>query len=212
MIKVRTSRSRTTIVLIALASLVSFRLIFIQSAKSQSHAVPAGTSFSHDAHGLEKQYDPLLKAYSKGKDDSIDKEFSVFVIPDADKWFADYFAPNDVEQLSRNYQAEATASKKGFLNITKKILHTSSRFHAHCPPPDSDYQVTFKPRADAPKPTREVPIEQFQIYFISDNGKKLSELVNFVYLDGAFRYLGNGAYPFWSMPEIPKKNAPEGKN
>jgi hypothetical protein len=212
MITVRISPSRTIIALIALVSLALLPLIPTPPARSQPHAAPAGTSFSHDAHGLEKQYEPLLKAYSKGKDDSIDQEFSVFVLPDASKWFADYFASNDVQQLSRDYQAKTTAHKKGFLTITTKVLHTSSRFHAHCTLANGGPHTTIQPRADAPKPTREVPVEQFRIEFTSDDGKKFSELANFVYVDGAYRYLGNGAYPFWSMPERPQKNASGGEN
>jgi hypothetical protein len=34
--------------------------------------------------------------------------------------------------------------------------------------------------------------------------------VNYVYVDGSFRYIGTGAYPFWSAPdESPTKPMPD---
>jgi len=206
------NRSNLKRALFTLALLAALPLALAQRAESQSNSAPAGMSFSHDARGLEKQYEPLLKAYSKGDDEAIDKEFSVFLIPDEDKWFSSYFDAADVNQLKQTYQTKADAYKRSFVNITTKVLHTSSRFHAHCTPPDPNHQTKVQPRPDAPKPTRDVPVEQFHIEFRSDDGKKFSQRANFVYVDGAFRYLGNGAYPFWSMPERPKKTPPEAEN
>jgi hypothetical protein len=198
--------------LVALASLVTLTLVPSISAKSKRRGAIPGTSVAHDAHGLEKQYEPLLKAYSKGNQEDIDKEFSVFVLPELDKWFAEYFAATDVEKLRHDYETKASDHKKFFIAITTKALHTSERFYAHCSPPDPDYHPKFQPLADAPKPTHEVPIEKFRIEYTSDDGKKFSEFVNFVYVDGAFRYLGNGFYPFWEMPDLRKKSAPKAEN
>jgi len=45
-------------------------------------------------------------------------------------------------------------------------------------------------------------VEQFNIEFQEkDLAKRFSFLGNFVYVDGAFRYVGKGALPFWSMPD-----------
>jgi hypothetical protein len=211
MIMLHIRPSRATVALTTLAALAALPLLLTPPAKSQPPAAPA-TSFSHDAHGLEKQYDPLLKAYSKGEEDAIDKEFAVFLIPDEDKWFASYFDAADIDQLKLTYHTKANVHKRGFLTITTKVLHTTSRFHAHCTPPDPGHQTKIEPRPDAPKPTRIVPVEQLHIEFRSEDGKKFSDLENFVYVDGAFRYLGNGAFPFWSQPDRPKKNAPEAEN
>jgi hypothetical protein len=209
---IRKSRSNLKLCIAAMSLLAVLPVALTQRAESRPNAGRKETSFSHDAHGLEKQYDPLLKAYSTGDKKAVDKEFSVFLIPDEDKWFASYFDAADVEQLKQNYHAKANAHKSGFVTITTKVLHTTSRFRAHCTPPDPNHQTNLQPRADAPKPTRDVPVEQFNIEFKSDDGKKFSELGNFVYVDGAFRYLGNGTFPFWSQPDRPKLNKPEANN
>jgi hypothetical protein len=67
----------------------------------------------------------------------------------------------------------------------------------------------MQPRRDAIAPRSSIPVEQFVCEF--DPTPKLkygrfSMFVNYVYVDGAFRYVGTGAYPFWSMTDAsPKK-------
>jgi hypothetical protein len=39
------------------------------------------------------------------------------------------------------------------------------------------------------------------IEIASDSGKRFSILTNYAYVDGAFRCVGKGGYPFWSMPD-----------
>ena len=175
---------------------------------------PSPPNYSHNAKGLQEQYDPLLKAYSEGKQEEIDKEFSIFLLPDEDKWFGEYFSATDIEKLKEDYHQNAHLHKQGFITIATKVLHTTSKFHAHCSLTHSNGKAKFQPRADAIQSTRDVPIEQFAVEFKSDDGKKFSDLENFVYIDGAFRYLGNGAYPFWAQPPYPtnKKDAGTGED
>ncbi len=175
---------------------------------------PSPPTYSQDAKGLQKQYDPLLKAYSKGKQEEIDKEFSIFLLPDEDKWFGEYFSATDIEKLKEDYSQVVRLHEQGFITITTKVLHTTSKFRAHCSPHGSGDKTKFQPRADAIRSTRDVPVEQFEVEFTSDDGKKFSDLENFVYVDGAFRFLGKGAYPFWAQPLHPtkKKDADTGKD
>lgn len=161
-------------------------------------------SFSHDAHGLEKQFEPLMKAYAKGKTDAIDKEFAAFVLPNANKWFADYFPADKVEQLGWDYESEAN-NYKSTLPGMMRILAPGGRFHAQCSTPDPSRKQNLKSNPDAPQPVKEIPLEQFEIKFVADSGRSFSILANFVYVEGAYRYLGKGAYPFWSMPDATRK-------
>lgn len=47
-----------------------------------------------------------------------------------------------------------------------------------------------------------VPVEAFEINFRSESSRKdFSFLGNFVYEQGAYRYVGKGAFPFWSTPD-----------
>jgi hypothetical protein len=182
---------------------------FVLSLAAAPRKPPTGggadaKSYSHDAHGLEKQFDPLMKAYAKGDRSAIDKEYGVFVLPAANKWLAEYFSASDVEQLGWDYESESDGFKNTLPGMMK-ILAPHEKFRAHCSPPDPNHKSNLQPSADARVPTKDVPVEQFQVQFAADNGRTFSILANFVYVDGAYRYLGKGAYPFWSMPDATKK-------
>ena len=189
--------------LVSLIFLASFsfhpRAVLAHASPSLASPAQKGT-FSHDAKGLEKQYDPFLKALSKRDASSIDENYKVFFIPEPDKWFATYFKKEDVEQLGWDQEAENENEKKSLVTITN-LVGRGMRFHAHCKPPSGNPQSRLAPKAEAITPMQAVPVEQFEIEFVGDNGKKFSTLGNFVYVDGAFRFVGKGAYPFWSMPD-----------
>jgi hypothetical protein len=157
-----------------------------------------------DSHGLEHEFEPFLRAYAQGDTNAQSRAYGLLAIPEAGKWFATYFASADVEQLGWDYEAEVDAYEKSLIN-TMRTLGSAKRFHAHCEPADKARPTSLQPRADAVKPTRDVPVEQFTVEFVSDDGRRFSQLCNFVYLNGAYRYVGKGAYPFWSMPDATRK-------
>jgi hypothetical protein len=166
-------------------------------------------SFSRDAHGLQKQFEPLLKAYAKGDAATINKEYGVFILPNANHWFEDNFPASSAQQLGWDYDSEAEQFKHTLPGMMK-ILQSGSKFNARCSPPDPTRKTKLQPNADAVQPTNEIPLEQFEVKFVADNGRSFSMLCNFVYVDGAYRFLGKGAYPFWSMPDATRK-APSGE-
>lgn len=170
---------------------------------------PAGSAaaqavYRHDARGLEEQFEPFLEEYARANTESEDRAFAIFAIPEASSWFATYFARADVEQLGWDYEAEVDLYKKSLINVMR-IWGSAKRFHAHCKETNMTNRTGLQPRADAVKPTRQVPVEQFEIEYVSEDGRKFSELANFVFVDGAYRYVGKGAYPFWSMPDVTRK-------
>jgi hypothetical protein len=169
------------------------------SAISTAGMSAANGVYSHDAKGLEKEWEPLLKAVSKRDPASIDERYKIFVIPDHGTWFGTYFKKEDVEQLGWDYEAEAENGKHSVITMTNLV--GGSGFRAHCEPSTSDSQNRLAPRSDASLPLQPVPVEPFNIAITSDNGKRFSFLANYVYVDGAFRFVGKGAYPFWSMPD-----------
>jgi hypothetical protein len=97
------------------------------------------------------------------------------------------------------FKAEAIAAFaaiKKSLTTMMRIFRGARKFHAHCKPAEGTNRTGIQPRTDAIKPTQEVSLEQFHIEFVSEDGRKFSELSNFVYDNGAYRYVGKGAYPF----------------
>jgi hypothetical protein len=88
-----------------------------------------------------------------------------------------------------------------------------TRFRVRCKLPHADPTMRISPRPDAILPSAAMSVEQFVTEFDSipkiKNGR-FSLVVNYVYADGAFRYVGKGAYPFWSAPDVaPTKSMPD---
>jgi hypothetical protein len=170
-----------------------------------------GRTYSHDAQGLEQEFEPFLNASASDDTAEADRLFAVFALPDASGWFAKYFAKEQVEQLGWDYEAEVSLYEKSLANLAK-IGPVGTRFKVRCRPYQSTSPGEFAPRADAFIPLQRVTIDQYEIEFISSRGYRSSELANFTYVEGAYLFLGKGAYPFWSMPDAttPKKPNPKG--
>jgi hypothetical protein len=163
-----------------------------------------GETYSQDPKGLEKQLEPLVKAWNKHDDRAIDQAGKIFSFPDPVGWFGKYFSKDQAGLLATEDQAQVAA----FATITPammSILAKGQKFRVQVSPADKSAPTKIEPRADAPVPAMPVPIEQFNIAMVAEKGMTMSILCNFVYVDGAYRYVGKGAYPFWSMPDTSKK-------
>jgi hypothetical protein len=168
-------------------------------------AVSLPSSYSQDAKWLEAEYQPFLKAFNKGQAPSYDKEFTDFILPDPSAWFGQYFEIRQVQALVDEYEAKIAAWQKSEATIKTKIWPPGTHFQVHCKahPPSAP---GFPPRQNAYQPKQPIPIEQFEVEFEADKqgargGRAMSSLVNMVWVDGAYRYVGGGACPFWSMPD-----------
>jgi len=163
-------------------------------------AVPPTEKYTQDAPGLEKEFEPFLEAYSKGDVAAQDQAISVFRMPDAKGWFGQYFRAEDVEQLVWDHEAAVIFLRKS-LPRGMDMLARGARFHANCEARVVAKEGPVKPRANSMNPLKEVRLEQFQIELrATGSEKRFFFWGNFVYVDGAYRYVGGGALPFWSMP------------
>jgi hypothetical protein len=168
-------------------------------------AVSFASSYSHDAKGLETEYKPFLKTFNEGQAPPFDKEFMALTLPDPAGWFGQYFEMAQVQALVDDYEAEVAAEQKSLFTIMTKLWPSGTHFKVHCKPhPPS--APGLPPRQNAYQPTKPISIEQFEVGFEADKpdarGRNtMSILVNTVWADGAYRYVGKGAYPFWSMPD-----------
>jgi hypothetical protein len=172
----------------------------------------APAAFSHDAKGLENQYQPFLDAFAAVKPAEFHQALAIFALPNPADWFAKYFAKDQVEQLVRQNESELNAYEQALLR-SMAAVPPGTRFRVRCKLPHADPTMRISPRPDAIQPSVQIPVEQFVTEFDSTpkikNGR-FSLVVNYVYVDGAFRYVGKGAYPFWSAPdEPPTKSMPD---
>ena len=89
-------------------ALVAFAILSVapnDSARSGSlpalSSLPENVTFSHDAKGLESQYQPFLDSFAAVKPAEFHAALAVFALPNPADWFAKYFAKDQVELLVR---------------------------------------------------------------------------------------------------------------
>jgi TonB family protein len=174
-------------------------------AQSASQETPQSV-YSQDCYGLEKEIQPYLNAYT-ASDPAIDDTLSILVVPEAESFFGSHFPQDSIQQLVDD---QKTAIAK-FKQRTSEVLIRSpkgTRFLVSCKKYSPTTSSTLvEPRSDAIRPIVGFEVEQYQLTFVADadspqGGRMFSKLDNFVYLEGAFRYVGGGGYPFWLMPDL----------
>lgn len=129
----------------------------------------------------------------------------MFALPSPETWFGQYFEKDQVQQLVWDEESEVDGYRNTLARLLRRFLR-GPIYNVHCETYKGD-ATTLQPRADAISPLTEVPIEKYNVKFSGQDGHNMEELVNFAYVDGAFRYLGKGSYPFWSMPDATRKPA-----
>lgn len=191
--------------LLGVSVVLSLSLGLRSEGSSLPNGGPKEQSYHHDAGGLEKQFQPFLKAVEKGDEAKMEESFAVFALPNPDAWFAQYFAKDQVQQLVWDDESEVDHYRATMTMFLTRFLGRSN-LSVSCKL-SNEAATTLKPRSDAMLPLTEVPTEKYEVKFSGQGGHSMSQLLNVVYVDGAFRYLGKGGYPFWSMPDATRKPA-----
>ena len=209
----RAGSSAIALVAFAILSVVpnySARSSSLPDFSSLPEITGAPPAFSHDAKGLESQYQPFLDLFAAVKPAEFHAALAIFALPNPADWFAKYFAKDQVEQLVRGNESELNAYEEALLR-SMAAVPTGTRFRVRCKLPHADPTTRILPRPDAIPPSAAIPVEQFVTEFDPipkiKNGR-FSLVVNYVYVDGAFRYVGKGAYPFWSAPDGSARSHP----
>jgi hypothetical protein len=159
--------------------------------------------YSHDAKGLQRQFEPFLKSVAKGDEAKMHETFAVFALPNPETWFAQYFAKDQVQQLVWDDESEVDGYRNTLTMFLRRFLKGSD-YRVRCEPANGT-STTLNPRADATLPLTPIPVEKYTVKFSGEGGRSMEQLLNLAYVDGVFRYLGKGSYPFWSMPDATSK-------
>jgi hypothetical protein len=182
---------------------VLLAVVFVLAMPPQSIvAEPGPETYKQNGQGLEKQFESFLKAYQKGDDKGMDESFGVFRFPKAQEWFGNYFSAEDAAKLVAVYDREVSDAESSLIEDMNKA-DPGSRFRARC-----------EARGDSPsgqdtaggyglRPMKPISVEQFRLEFRSgSHDQKFSFIANFVYVDGAYRFVGGGGVPFWAKPGV----------
>jgi len=163
----------------------------------EAAARPGAETYKQNSQGLEKQFEAFLKAYQKGDDKGMDDGFRVFGFPNPKEWFGKHFSSEDAEKLSSEYERQVTDAESSLIQ-DMNLAEPGSRFKVHCEPHEEFGALAAKPGEGRAEPTKPILVEQFQFEFRSTgHNQKFRFIANFVYEDGAYRFVGGGGAPFW---------------
>ena len=176
---------------------VGILLVLLTIPLYNSAAAPGAEKYKHDESGLEKQFEPFLKAYQRGDDKGMDESFLLFRFPKPKEWFAANFAPDDVERLLSAYETDVNDAESSLIQ-SMNLADPGSGFKVHCElRGDAGGAGKPHPEEGGTQPKQEIPVEQFLLEFRSTKARtRFRIIVNFVYVDGAYRFVGGGA-PLW---------------
>ena len=163
---------------------------------------PNPETYKQDAQGLEKQFEPFLKAYQKGDDKGMDESFAAFRLSKPKEWFGNYFSAEDAAKLVAVYDREVSDAESSLIEDMNRA-DPGSRFRARCEPRGESGEVQDSSGGYGLRPVKPIAVEQFRLEFRSgSHNQKFSFIANFVYADGAYRFVGGGGAAFWAKPGV----------
>jgi TonB family protein len=189
----------------------------ISAGRVRNPAVQNGTSetpaYTESEAGFREQVNAVIRASCSGDATTAQRLLDRFSLPDATAWFAHNFDSDNAKKLAERY--ERLSSTHGAV-LQKTIGEV-------CENPGSEVVVSHKDapvkaqmilRGDQPStvhPVVDLLLTRFHFQILRNGQPSVSWEEIFVYEQGAFRFLGKGAWPFWTREERPDSgNAKDG--
>ncbi len=174
-------------------------LVLMMQGRS-SVAAPNTETYKQNEQGLEKQFEAFLKAYQRGDDKGMDEGFALFRVPKAQEWVEEHFSAEDAAKLSSLYEREVSDAEASLIEDMNKA-DPGSRFRVRCEARGDGGAGQGSTGGYGFKPVKPIAVEQFRLEFRSgSHDQKFSFIANFVYVDGAYRFVGGGGVAFWAKP------------
>lgn len=168
--------------------------------------------------GFQSQYHAAFEAFRQHDAPAMQDRLDTFAIPS--HWFTDSFAAGQSAEFARRLAAEFANFKRrtaanfagldslkarlGIDHGTPTDIHTRRWTSA-----EGNTTLQGLPALHAPLP----PVQKFEIDYVlaaPGQGARLTSWIDsFIYIDGAFRFFGQGSKAFWSPPNpAPKPPSP----
>lgn len=184
--------------------IIALLVLPASAAHSQQKYDTKQQGYNHDSRGLEQQLDVALKAYTELKFADVDKQFSRFVIPNAQAWFSQYFPQDQVNKLAKQ-QAKAVNDWETDLTALMEFFPKGTRFRIHCTREQSATPKKTQPTKGSILPVSPPPIETYMLAFSANKSsafgaRQFASVAVVVYYDGAYRFVGDESGPFWLAP------------
>ncbi len=165
-------------------------------------AAPGAETYKQNAQGLEKQFEAFVRAFQRGDDKGMDEGFGVFRLLKPKEWFGNYFSPEDAAKLVAAYDREVSEAESSLIEDMNRA-DPGSRFRVRCEARGDSVAGQTGSGEYGMRPLKAIVVEQFRLEFRStSHDQKFSFIANFVYADGAYRFVGGGGVPFWAKPGV----------
>ena len=164
---------------------------------------------------FQSQFHAVFDAFQQHNKAAMQDRLQSFAIPS--NWFTSSFLPGQSAEFARQYSEAFADFKRRTTSNFARVDALKARIHVDAATPVDIRTRRWTPAESSAPPhlsTLRVPlppIQKFEIDYVLDapgQGARLTSWIeSFIYLDGAFRFFGQGSKPFW-MPS-PKLSNPQ---
>ena len=170
----------------------------------------AQTSVTNTPEGFQSQFHAVFDAFQHHNEAAMQERLQTFAIPS--QWFTDSFVPGQAAEFTRQYAGafadfkRRTASNFAGIDTLKRRVQvdaaTPVNIRTRRWTPAESTGAPHLPALRAPLP----PVQKFEIDYMLDapgQGARLTSWIeSFIYIDGAFRFFGQGSKPFWAPAQV----------
>jgi hypothetical protein len=147
--------------------------------------------------GFDRQYQDLFISFMKGDDQNIRLKLEQFAIPS--HWFTDGFGPDKGPEVAKQYSEEFEYFKLSTIIKLRRMQGNGPCSSSH---PElstkRDHAINVEAKLLPNAPVFQIPPAQsFQI-----SSRSCYWMDTFIYVDGAFRFYGNGGHTFWDPVKV----------
>lgn len=191
---------RAIFIAVLIAAPLSIRPSENPTPQANAQAAP---TFPDSDDGFRAQLNAVVQAYRSGDTSAGERLLQQFRLPDSEAWFAQNFDPGEAAKLAERYDRlfprYAGSVEKTIQDVCK--TEGSGLVIRHKDEPREPTRIRQKYKLSAVHPLRELSLARFG-FAIQLKGKDVvSWEETFVYEEGAFRFIGLGARPFWNWEE-----------
>ena len=191
-------------------------MLWISPGFASSYAIRAtNLEVPNAPAGFDNEYQELFSAWSKKDNGKLDSLLADFAIPNT--WFIQTFGPEKGQELAKLYSDQfddfkqhvtrsfSMAAAFGMKYVQKKYGNAPAQLFIETAL-DTEVQPnpTPKPPPESLQPLP--PIQRFssqsRIRVRNEQQNVSSWMDSYLYIDGRFRFLGRGAYPFWDAARV----------
>ena len=190
-------------------SAVLFTVFLALSPISRPQAIPV--AIQNDPGGFSKQYKQIFDNYTKENYSGMTAAFQSFKLPP--EWFVETFGAESGRKLAQQYEHEFTSfvteteslygplntalenfveTRRHKLSLAKSVGSKLAPLALKIIPPIQFFDIDYG---------RNQAIRKAPGGFITGQSWSNKSTRTFVYLDGAFRFVGPGTQPFWETPD-----------